>query len=151
MAIGGVEVPGPRGPDQFSNKQLQLQETLSRCPACGWIRQQQSMLGVPQSDSTAHESVWLPAFFVLLRLLALLCLLARPLSFAGVFVAFVRVDSTTDGQRPGPRFLVFSILSLQFVFPYQCADGCTVPTYLLPSSVKLLRLFVDRSQASLFV
>ncbi|CAE8617555.1 unnamed protein product [Polarella glacialis] len=63
MARGGVDVPGPRGPDQFLNKQLQLQETLSRCPACGWIRQQQSMLGVPQSDSTAHETVWLPALF----------------------------------------------------------------------------------------
>ncbi|CAE8589467.1 unnamed protein product [Polarella glacialis] len=131
MAIGGVDVPGPRGPDQFLNKQLQLQETLSRCPACGWIRQQQSMLGVPQSDSTAHEPVWLPAVFVLLRLLALLCLLARPLSFAGVFLGLcvLILQLTVNGQGLGFLVLTYCLFSL-FFHTNALTGARYLPTYL---------------------
>jgi len=92
------------------------------------------MLGVPQSYSTAHEPVCLPALFVLLRLPALLCLLARPLSFAFVVVvAFVHVDFATDGQLPGPRFLSFNMLSLPTLFFHTNAltGARYLPTYLL--------------------
>mmetsp|Transcript_20755 Transcript_20755/g.33125 ORF Transcript_20755/g.33125 Transcript_20755/m.33125 type:complete len:89 (-) Transcript_20755:59-325(-) len=85
MAVGGADVPGPRGPEQFLNKQLQQQ--LNRCPACGGTRQQQSMLGVVQSDSAASEPVCLPAQLVyFVCLLCFACSLVRCLSL--VFFCF---------------------------------------------------------------